>query len=129
MQISYNPLLTGLALAIAVIASWAMLEMAGRVAEAGSHRAARPWIALGALVMGLGIWAMHFVAMLAMRLPIRLAYDEVVTGLSILPAVASAALSLCMVRLPALGGLRLAGTSVLMGLGIASMHYLGMGAI
>lgn len=129
MPISHQPSLVLLSIAIAVVAAWAMLEMAGRVAQAATPRDARPWIVLGALVMGLGIWAMHFVAMLAIELPIRLSYDPWKTALSVLPAVGSAALSLRFARARQLGWARLVGTSVIMGSGVTAMHYLGMHAI
>ena len=65
-------------LLVAVLASYTALSLAGRVSQA-TETGARWWIAGGAFAMGTGIWAMHFVGMLAFRLPIPLSYDLGIT--------------------------------------------------
>ena len=67
---SYNPLLVLLSLFVAILASYTALDMAGRVVTA-QGRAALWWLIGGASAMGLGIWSMHFVGMLAFSLPDR----------------------------------------------------------
>ncbi|HWT38804.1 MAG TPA: MHYT domain-containing protein, partial [Paraburkholderia sp.] len=71
LQGSYNSLLVLFSLLVAVLAAYTSLEMAGRITTA-TGRAARWWLMGGAFAMGLGIWSMHFVGMLAFSLPIRL---------------------------------------------------------
>jgi diguanylate cyclase (GGDEF)-like protein len=79
--------------------------------------------------MGIGIWSMHFIGMLAFRLPIPMAYEPKVTIASLLIAIGVAAFALYVVSRNALGAPRLALAGSVMGLGIAAMHYLGMAAL
>jgi diguanylate cyclase (GGDEF)-like protein len=125
---SYNPLLVAASLIVAILASYTALDMAGRITTA-QGRAARWWLAGGAAAMGIGIWSMHFIGMLAFSLPIRLGYDPVITFLSLLIAIASSVFALWLVCQPNLPWSRLTLGAVLMGLGIASMHYTGMAAM
>ncbi|MDQ8021517.1 MAG: diguanylate cyclase [Moraxellaceae bacterium] len=130
MQGSYDAVLVLLSVLTAVIASFVALDMASRVASAvGNAHRAKFWLACGALAMGSGIWGMHFVGMLAFSLPVPLAYEIVVTVASWLVAVLSSALALHTISRPSLGWLRLVIAGVLMGVGIAAMHYLGMEAM
>jgi len=68
MSSSYNYWMVALSLAIAVFASHTALDLGGRTSAAAGH-ARRLWLLGGALSMGLGIWAMHYIGMAAMRLP------------------------------------------------------------
>jgi signal transduction histidine kinase/CheY-like chemotaxis protein len=79
--------------------------------------------------MGSGIWAMHFVGMLAFRLPIPIAFDLPLTLVSLLLPIAASCLALWQVSRAELGTKRLAVSAVLMGIGIAAMHYTGMAAM
>ncbi|CAD6506964.1 putative bifunctional diguanylate cyclase/phosphodiesterase [Paraburkholderia sabiae] len=128
LQGSYNSLLVLFSLLVAVLAAYTSLEMAGRIMTA-TGRAARWWLTGGAFAMGLGIWSMHFVGMLAFSLPIRLGYDPMITLASLSIAVASSAFALWLVCQEALPAGRLACGAVLMGLGVAGMHYTGMSAM
>src|SRR3546814_10643170 len=79
--------------------------------------------------MGTGIWSMHFIGMLAFHLPIPLAYDELITALSMAIAIFASGLALFVVSRAAVSGWSLAVGAVLMGLGVAAMHYTGMQAM
>ncbi|CAD9224356.1 Integral membrane sensor protein [Burkholderia cenocepacia] len=125
---SYNGLLVLFSLLVAILASYTALDMAGRVTTT-QGRAAHWWLAGGACAMGLGIWSMHFIGMLAFRLPITLGYDPLITLLSLLIAIASSAFALWLVSLGELPWARLGGGALLMGVGIAGMHYTGMAAM
>ncbi len=124
----YNLLLVIVSVAIAVLASYTALDLAGRV-NATQNRAQIGWLISGAAAMGTGIWSMHFIGMLAFRLPVRVHYDFLTVLLSVLPAMTASGLALFLVSRPTLGWLRLFGGSFFMGLGIASMHYIGMAAM
>ncbi|MBO9685202.1 MAG: diguanylate cyclase [Mitsuaria chitosanitabida] len=127
---AYDAQLVALSIVTAVIASFVALDMATRVASAAGSRARSIfWLACGAMAMGTGIWAMHFVGMLAFSLPIALAYDPAVTLVSWIAAALSSALALHTISGPHLGTRRLLTAGTLMGLGIACMHYLGMHAM
>jgi signal transduction histidine kinase/CheY-like chemotaxis protein len=83
----------------------------------------------GAFAMGSGIWSMHFVGMLAFRLPIPLGYDLAITLISwVLPVLVSG-VALWQLSQPQLGATRLLGSAILIGAGIALMHYIGMAAM
>jgi diguanylate cyclase (GGDEF)-like protein len=125
---SYNSLLVAASLFVAILASYTALDMAGRITTAQGS-AARWWLAGGASAMGVGIWSMHFIGMLAFRLPIPLGYDPAVTLLSLLIAIASSVFALWLVCQENLPWSRLIVGAVLMGMGIASMHYTGMAAM
>ncbi|MBM7059104.1 EAL domain-containing protein [Pseudomonas sp. UL073] len=125
---SYNEVLVVFSLIVAILASYTALDMAGRVSTA-SGRSVSLWLAGGAFAMGMGIWSMHFVGMLAFSLPIDLGYDLTLTAASLLIAVATSAFALWLVCQQELPWTRLALGALLMGVAIASMHYTGMAAL
>ncbi|MFL9582016.1 putative bifunctional diguanylate cyclase/phosphodiesterase [Stenotrophomonas sp. AB1(2024)] len=126
---SYTPWLVVVSLLVAMLASFTALDMANRVTTAPSPRISVLWLLGGGCAMGLGIWSMHFIGMLAFRLPIPLGYDLELTVVSLLAAVASSIFALWLVSRATLPHSRLALGALLMGSGIASMHYLGMAAM
>ena len=125
---TYSQSLVVFSLLVAILASYTALDMAGRLAST-EGRVARWWLAGGAAAMGLGIWSMHFVAMLAFHLPIPVGYDLAITLYSLAASVGASAYALWLVSRPELPWPRLIAGAVLMGLGIACMHYLGMAAM
>jgi NO-binding membrane sensor protein with MHYT domain/CheY-like chemotaxis protein/nitrogen-specific signal transduction histidine kinase len=121
----YQPTLVVLSILVAMFASYTALSLAIRVKE--SHGLApHAWMAGGAFAMGSGIWAMHFIGMLAFRLPMPLAYDPVITFVSWLLPVVVSGMALWQLRHRELGARHLAWGAILMGLGINAMHYTGM---
>ena len=92
MQGIWNPTLVAVSLLIAALASFVAIEFAGRMFERREQR--WRWLASGAVAMGSGIWAMHFVGMSALSLPIAITYDLGITVLSWVAAVAVSALAL-----------------------------------
>ena len=125
---TYSQSLVVFSLLVAILASYTALDMAGRLAST-QGRVARWWLAGGAGAMGLGIWSMHFIGMLAFHLPIPVGYDLGITLFSLAVSVGASAYALWLVSRPALPWARLCAGAVLMGLGIAAMHYLGMAAL
>ncbi len=113
---------------VAIVASYSALSLAGRVAES-KGRARYAWTVGGAIAMGSGIWAMHFVGMLAFSLPIPIAFDIPITVVSLLLPIAASGLALWQVGRARLGPIRLALSALLMGAGINAMHYTGMAAM
>jgi NO-binding membrane sensor protein with MHYT domain len=128
MSGTYSYWLVLVSLLVAILASYTALDLATRI-KASSGRSARLWLAGGAFSMGTGIWSMHFIAMLAFSLPVPLGYDVPITLLSMLIAVIVSGFALHTVSRDTLDRRRLAIGAVLMGLGIASMHYTGMAAM
>ncbi|MCP4636230.1 MAG: bifunctional diguanylate cyclase/phosphodiesterase, partial [Methyloversatilis sp.] len=92
MMGQYDPLLVMLSLMVAVTASWSALDLSQRI-HSTDPRAARIWLFSGALVLGTGIWSMHFVGMLAYALPMQTGFDLLITvqswGVSVLVSVLS----------------------------------------
>jgi diguanylate cyclase (GGDEF)-like protein len=125
---TYSQSLVAFSLLVAILASYTALDMAGRLAST-EGRVARWWLAGGAIAMGLGIWSMHFIGMLAFHLPIPVGYDLGITLYSLAVSVGASAYALWLVSHKVLPWFRLAAGAVLMGLGIAAMHYLGMSAM
>jgi diguanylate cyclase (GGDEF)-like protein len=124
----YDLKLVALSLVIAVIASYSALELAGRVSQA-KGRTSWVWLIGGAIAMGIGIWSMHFVGMLAFHLPIPVAHDARITMLSMAIAVVVSAPGLFVASRPALTGTNITAGATLMGIGISAMHYTGMHAM
>jgi signal transduction histidine kinase/CheY-like chemotaxis protein len=128
LQGHYELPLVLISVLVAVLASYAALALAERIHHVAG-RAVASWLLGGGFAMGTGIWAMHFVGMLAFRLPIPLGYDLQLTLVSwLLPVVTSAA-ALWQVSLARLGLRHFAVSSVLLGVGINAMHYVGMAAL
>ena len=128
MHATYNPWLVSLSVLVAIAVSYTALMLAGRVAEAG-RSGARVWLLGGAASMGIGIWAMHFIGMLAYSVPIQLRYNILITLASLLIAILTSGFALSIANRRDLTAGRLAISSLVMGAGIAAMHYTGMAAI
>ncbi len=125
---SYNYALVALSVLIAIFASYAALDLAGRV-TAASGRTRAVWLLGGAGAMGTGIWSMHYIGMLAFILPIPMAYHWPTVLLSLFAAILASVVALGVVSRQKMGWFRALAGSVLMGAGIASMHYIGMAAM
>ncbi|WP_079228353.1 putative bifunctional diguanylate cyclase/phosphodiesterase [Pseudomonas putida] len=125
---SYSSALVLISLCVAILASYTALDLTGRIATA-KGRAVHLWMGGGALAMGIGVWSMHFIGMLAFSLPIALGYDIGLTVLSLVIAVLSSGFALWLVSQPSLPKLQLAFGALIMGTGIACMHYTGMAAL
>ena len=128
IKTSYDYGLVALSVLLAMFASYAALEPAGRVTSARG-RVRGLWLGCGAIVMGLGIWAMHYVGMLALHVPITVSYHLPTVTLSLLAAIAASAVALFVVSRAKISIWQEIGGSVVMGSGIAAMHYIGMAAM
>ena len=125
---SYNYALVALSVLIAIFASYAALDLANRVTAAGGWTRV-VWLLGGAVAMGTGIWSMHYIGMLAFILPVPVAYHWPTVLLSLFAAILASVIALYLVSLQKMGVLRALAGSVLMGAGIAGMHYIGMAAM
>ncbi|MGL5133195.1 MAG: MHYT domain-containing protein [Planktothrix sp.] len=125
IQSHYQPFLVAFSFLIAVIASYTALDLATRVTPESPPQSRLLWTLGGAVAMGTGIWSMHFIGMLAIRLPLPVAYNLVITLLSWGVAIIASGLALLLFSRPKLS-LGVFSGGVVMGLAIASMHYLGM---
>jgi PAS domain S-box-containing protein len=129
LTVPSSPLLVLLSLFVAAFAAYTALAVVNRVVATPSGRGRRAWLLLGAVAMGGGIWAMHFIAMLAYRIPLPTSYHLGWTLASVLPGMLGSGLALHTmardrIRLP-----RLLGAGFLVAVGIGTMHYSGMEAV
>src|ERR1700728_1832839 len=93
---SYDFRLVVLSVFIATLASYAALDLGGRV-TAARGRLRILWLTGGATAMGMGIWSMHYIGMLAYTLPVHVSYDWPTVLSSLLAAVVAAAIALIVV--------------------------------
>ncbi len=125
---SYDYRLMALSVVIAICASYAALDLAGRV-TAARGRVRVIWLIGGATPMGLGIWSMHYIGMLAFLLPVPVLYDWPTVLVSLFAAILASAVALYVVSRQRMSLWRAVAGSVVMGAGIATMHYTGMAAM
>jgi two-component system, sensor histidine kinase and response regulator len=125
---TYDYRLVALSVLIAIFASYAALDLAGRITQArNSQRMA--WLFGGAIAMGTGIWSMHYTGMLAYHLSIPVYYHIPTVALSLLAAIAASVVALFVVSRPHVSVIHVVGGSTLMATGICGMHYIGMDAM
>ncbi|MBO9622307.1 MAG: PAS domain S-box protein [Sphingomonas sp.] len=116
-------------IAIAIVASYTALDLAGRTrASEGWLRSI--WLGAAAAAMGGGIWSMHFVAMLAFSVPgMEFTYDPGLTLLSLIVAIGATGTSFVVTNRLGRAPFPLLASGLLMGLGVVAMHYIGMAAM
>ena len=128
VEFSYDSGLVAVSIAIAILGSFT-----GLVVTTGIRHVQGPEVILrvilGGLGVGGGIWSMHFIAMLAVNLPIPLSYDVAETAISAVLAVIFTALAFAIFGRNMLGKYTLPASALFLGTGIAGMHYLGMSAV
>ena len=128
MHGAYDLRLVTLSVVLATVASHAALDLAARlVATQGRTRQA--WLSCGAAAIGLGIWAMHCIGMLAFTMPIPVFYHLPTVLLSLLAGVATSAVALFVVSRPQMNIWQEVSGSFVMGVGFETMHYIGMAAM
>ena len=128
MAATYEPMMVIASVVVAIMASFTGLRLvSGMDALDGARR--RVQIAKAAFALGGGIWSMHFVGMLAVRLPSALGYDALYTLGSVLIAILITGVGLSMMAVGDRSPFGAISAGTLTGLGIVSMHYVGMRAI
>ncbi|BAY48715.1 multi-sensor hybrid histidine kinase [Scytonema sp. HK-05] len=128
MVATYDVPLVVFSVAIAFIACYTALDLGGRV-EVSTGQARNLWLLVGAIALGIGIWSTHFIGILAYKLPIPITHDLSIVLVSMGVAIVTSGGALCIVRREKLATLGLLFGGVLMGLGIAAMHYIAMAAM
>src|ERR1700677_2329651 len=125
---TYDYRLVALSIVIAICASYVALDLTGRV-TANRGRARLAWLLGSGFAMGSGIWSMHYIGMLAYRLPVPVYYHIPTVALSLLAAVLASLIALFVVSRDQVTPLGAGIGSLLMGAGIATMHFTGMAAM
>jgi PAS domain S-box-containing protein len=117
-----------LSVVLAIGASSMALHMATLAQAAQTAVIRRTALITGAVALGSGIWAMHFVGMLAYQICAHGTFDPLMTSISMAPGVLASLVALHLLTKPSLGRRDLVIGGVLVGAGIGTMHYLGMAA-
>lgn len=128
MHITWNYSLVFLSILVAMIGSFTALTHAQRMRLSTGH-AATSWMVAGSITLGLAVWSMHFIGMLAFHLPIPIAYDLPLTLLSVLPVILATLLGFKVLRESSISPKQIFISGLLMGAGISAMHYTGMAAL
>ncbi|MBA6328649.1 EAL domain-containing protein [Colwellia sp. MB02u-6] len=126
---TYDLKLVFLSMVIAMLASFTAFGIVERSVSNSQQSQKILWNLFGALMMSLGIWAMHFIAMLSLTFPIPVSYDVATTMVSILPVTFASTIVLWLMTLKTFSYYRLLIGGLLLGLSIGLMHYIGMTAM
>ena len=125
----YDLVLVILSVYAAVMAAYAAITLADRLRETNRPATRAAWLTAGAVALGGGVWTMHFIGMLAFRLPLEIGYEVWTTLASMLPAIFAAGVSLHIIIATSVTLKRLLIGGTFMGAGIGLMHYTGMAAM
>ncbi|MEQ2467902.1 bifunctional diguanylate cyclase/phosphodiesterase [Niallia hominis] len=128
IQVEYSVPIIALSVFIACLASYTSLSMNERIVyHSFFHRYI--WLGLAAITMGFGIWSMHFIGMSAAKLPIEMTFNIPLTILSLVPAILATFLAFSISSKAKNSSKWIAFAGIFMGIGISSMHYIGMKAM
>jgi signal transduction histidine kinase/CheY-like chemotaxis protein len=125
---SHDYTLVMLSYLVAVIASYAVLAMTAKI-SVSSGIARSIWLLIGSIAMGIGIWSMHFIGMLAFTLPVPVSYDLYIVIISIVAAVAGSFVALLLIGRSNPRIVHILAGGLLLAAGISAMHYIGMAAM
>nr|WP_042142135.1 bifunctional diguanylate cyclase/phosphodiesterase [Paucisalibacillus sp. EB02] len=128
MNGTYNLYIVSLSVLIAILASYSALNIAAKISYA-SKKYKYFWLLAGAVVMGSGVWSMHFIGMLAFHLNMEMRYDVWLTLLSMLASIVSSFIAFYITMPKEIKWYRLAIGGFILGSGIITMHYVGMEAM
>ena len=128
MPVTHEPWLVMLSLIVAIQGAYVGLSLAVQVGDAAGVRR-RLLLAGAAMSLAVAIWSMHFVGMLAARVPFPVDYLVLPTLLSFLVCVIVVGAAVLLTSMGPLTLVRLTGAACLMGGGIFTMHYIGMAAL
>lgn len=128
-QGQYDTGLVMVSVLLAVLASYAAMSQLEIIRRQQTLAGRLGWYLLGAVTLGMGVWSMHFVGMLAHRLPFPVLYDIGLTAFSLLPAMMAGLVTLHLIIRPQPHPGQVIVAGVLLGAGIGLMHYVGMAAM
>lgn len=129
LNCTHDPVLVLIAFLVACAAGFATLDMVERIGHVEKAAARRLWCWMGTGCLAGGIWAMHFIGMLAFNAPIQVHYQLPVTLVSLAIAMIASSLAMYALSRPKLNIRQYTQASICIGLGIATMHYVGMTAL
>jgi NO-binding membrane sensor protein with MHYT domain len=128
MLFFYDPILVIISVLVSIVGAYACFDLVIRIPR-NDYSVSRKLLIGAAFAIGGSIWAMHFIAMLAVKLPVEIRYDVLTTIISGLVSVFMTAVALLIVSTASYSLTRILVAGIIMGAGISSMHYVGMSAI
>ena len=128
MLFTYDPILVIISVLISIVGAYTCFDLVIQMSNE-EYSVSRKLLVGAAFAIGGSIWAMHFVAMLAVNLPVEIRYDVLTTMISGLVSVFMTAVALLIVSAASYSLTRVVVAGIIMGAGISGMHYLGMSAI
>lgn len=128
-EVSYNPWWIVVSVLIAIFSSYAALISLERISNNVDRTSRLIWTVVSALTLGTGIWAMHFIGMLAIQLPCGIHYDPLITLISMIPGMLAGGVPIAAVWKSGKKPLPIFPASLLLAAGIGTMHYTGMAAM
>src|SRR5699024_9587230 len=129
LQGEYNSWLVVLSIVISIVTSFASLNIATRLSHVVLRKKRVFWLIAGAIVMGNGIWAFHFIGMLAYHIPIQIEYNPVLTIASMLFSISASFIAYYLTMMSGRKHFRILLGGLFLGSGIILMHYVGMAAM
>jgi len=125
----YISLLVVISYLVIVFGSYTGLEMVGHLGQAGTLHKKRQYHWMGAFAIGISIWAMHFIGMLAYQMRMPVTYNPSITFFSLLIPIIVAYIAILVTQAVKLSNFRWTVSSILLGVAICAMHYTGMAAM
>ena len=129
LNVYYDPLLVTISIFIAIFSAFMAFQVATQAARTQSKSRQQIMLLTGSLVLGGGVWSMHFIGMLAFNLCTPVSYQFGLTALSVLPSIAASWVALSLLSQPRIRFPQVLIGGVLVGVGIGVMHYVGMAAM
>lgn len=123
---SFDTALGWLGGALAMLGAWVLFPVVARMRKARNRRARWLWLTGGALAMGMGFWAMHWMAMLGFHLPVSVSYQPAIGALALLPVTAGAAVAIFTLAHPATSLARLHVSALALAAGLTGMYFVAM---
>jgi len=126
---SYRPIWVIVSILLAILASYAALKASSRIEQQYETESKLAWALISAFTLGIGIWSMHFIGMLALSLPCSIHYDLFITLISMIPGILAGGIVFGLVWHHRTRRMSPSVGSIFLGAGIGIMHYTGMAAM
>ncbi len=126
---SYNFYLVLLSIIIAIVSAYTVFGTTERIKASATRLEGVLWVSFGAILMGIGIWAVHFIGSLALQLPVSVSYNLTITLISVIPSILASSAALWLMSQVEYSFKCLLFCGFLLGAGVGAMHYTGMAAM
>lgn len=128
LSVNHSAFLVAMSCLVALVAGFTGLSLTRDLSKKPVFQK-KASIALASVALGGGIWAMHFVAMLGLKLPILFYYDAAITLVSALCAILIVGAALILLHFAKRTPMTIAAAGAIVGVGVLVMHYIGMAGL